>query len=82
MHAPPMRADTEGQAGQPTGPAGLPAGLLPLDSQEQEEGLQVRGRMAGLVGGLLLLTAHLPHPSRRIPAFLNSLTFNYYLPSA
>lgn len=34
------------------------------------------------LGGLLLLPAHLPYLSPRIPAFLNSLTFNYYLASA
>lgn len=75
LEARPVCADTE--------PAGLPAAPLPSrDPQERREGLWVRGRTAHLAGGLLLLAAHLPHPSLRITTFLNSLTFNYYLPCA
>ena len=47
-----------------------------------KRGLRVRGRTARLAGGLFLLPPPLPPPSPRIMTFLNSLTFNYYLPSA
>lgn len=56
------------------GPFSLPTFPNPQEWEELASGREK--------DSLLLLPAHLSHSSLRIMPFPNSLTFNYYLPSA